>query len=335
MKPFFLATCLFLTASVSLSKVFDITEIRNQSQSSVQFNFQTIRTQPGDEVRFDVPVHLRHQKLSFVILGHRQDPATHLGGTPGQKQDSIPGLSAVLVHSTNLTGPQAEDAWRFWAGMSSGNLGAKFAEPRNDLEMENLYEWNTLGSRGEKSNQISYEGLFIDQVVVRNVGQDEVLVGQLTLKFIPSDIDHTQEAIFSPGTSFSKEFGGKAHLGGGQSFQGTFPGALSLLNSTHEIPLEEDVSLRGIEVALGDSHPDKLTNSDGGWGTQGWGRFSIGLGTSPSDIQWLTQNENVPPEGLALAFPLTETKTTKGLKIFLRGQSDTVYIMGVRISYKK
>lgn len=67
MKPFFLATCLFLTASVSLSKVFDITEIRNQSQSSVQLNFQTIRTQPGDEVRFDVPVHLRHQKLSFVI----------------------------------------------------------------------------------------------------------------------------------------------------------------------------------------------------------------------------------------------------------------------------
>lgn len=108
--------------------------------------------------------------------------------------------------------------------------------------MENLYEWNTLGSRGEKSNQISYEGLFIDQVVVRNVGQDEVLVGQLTLKFIPSDIDHTQEAIFSPGTSFSKEFGGKAHLGGGQSFHGTFPGACRL-NWIREIPLEEEVYL--------------------------------------------------------------------------------------------
>jgi hypothetical protein len=144
----FLASCILLLTSLSFAKTYNVTQITSQSQSSVSFVFTAIRTNPGDEVHFDLPKNLQNQKLSFVILGHRQDPNTHKGGTPGQKQDMVPGLSAVLVHSTNLMEPTLPDSWRWWAGMASGNLGAKFAEPRADLEMENLYEWNTKGTAG-------------------------------------------------------------------------------------------------------------------------------------------------------------------------------------------
>jgi hypothetical protein len=327
-----LMTLLTLT-SIARAKTYNMTEPQSTTLSSLSFRFAEIRTAPGDEIRFVIPPALHTQKLSLVILGHRQDPSTHKGGTPGQKQDQIPGLSAVLVHSTNITDAKAPDAWRYWAGMASGNFGAKFAEPRFDPEIENLYEWNSIGSRGVQSNEISLTPLLIDQVIVRNVGQDEVLVSQLTLKFIPQDISTQQTMIYSPGTEFSSEFGGKAHLGGGQSYQGTFPHAL-VLTSIQEIPLQEGLIIQGIEAAIGDSHPDRIANSDGGWGTQGWAKFSIGIGTDSSNIQWLTERENVPPEGLALAFPTSEIRT-HGTKLYLKSDSDTTYVMGVRISYKK
>lgn len=328
------ASCLiFLALNQAQAKTYEMPEPQSATLSSVSYRFNEIRTVPGDEIHFSVPQNLRGQKLSFVILGHRQDPTTHKGGTPGQKLDQIPGLSAVLVHSTNLSITNSPDAWRYWAGMASGNFGAKFAEPRFDPEIENLYEWNSIGSRGVQSNELSLTPLMIDQVTVRNVGQDEVLVSQLTLKFIPQDITSQQVLVYSPGTQFSSEFGGKAHLGGGQSFQGTFPQAL-VLNGIQEIPLQEGLIIKGIEAAIGDSHPDQISNSDGGWGTQGWAKFSIGIGPNSSNIQWLTERENVPPEGLALAFPLTEART-QGTKLYLKSESDTTYVMGVRISYRK
>lgn len=332
--------CASLSAmgSMGFAKVIEIQNPTQVTGSSIQYSFSEVSTQPGDEVKFHIPQHLRSQKLTFVILGHHQNPSTHQGGTPGQKQDAVPGISAVLVHSTNLHNVSSADSWRYWNGMASGNMGGKFAEPRYDLEIENLYEWNTIGSRGAQSNDLSYTPLLVDEVVVKNVGQDEVFVGQIVLKFMPNEINSTQEVIFSPGTEFAKEFGGKAHLGGGQAYQGTFPNAHVLNGSQLEIPLESQGEIKGIEVALGDSHPDKISNSDGGWGTQGWGKVSVGLTNASGGTEWLTQGENVPPEGLALAFPsLTSTASLPqvGRKLVIRGSSDTVYIMGVRISYKK
>ncbi len=338
MKNFFVTTAaLVLSLSAFAEKKTDFTEPTSQTQSSVTYVFPEIRTQPGDAIRFYIPQHLRSQVLSYVILGHHQDPATHKGGTPGQKQDAIPGLSAILVHSTNLHDANSQDAWRYWGGMSSGKYGAKFAEPRTDLEMENLYEWNSIGSSGIATNDFSQEGLLIDNAVVQNVGEDEVLVGSITLKFIPNGINHVQDVIFSQGTVFSADFGGKPKLGGGQAYQykGTFPNALVLNNQTHTIDLEPGKEFKGVEVALGDSRPDQQQNSDGGWGKQGWGKFSMGIGTTEADIQWLTQRENVPPEGLALAYPVEKTIAKKGMKLFIRGTEDTVYVMGVRVSYGK
>lgn len=336
MKKFFLSTVtFFLSLSVFAEKRIDKTEPTSQTQSSVTYVFPEISTQPGDAIRFYIPEHLRKQVLSYVILGHRQDPNTHKGGTPGVKKDDIPGLSAVLVHSTNLHDKSSPDSWRYWGGMSSGKYGAKFSEPRHDLEMENLYEWNSIGTSGIASNDFSTLGLYIDSAVVQNVGEDEVFVGSMTLKFIPAGINHTQDVIFSNGTVFSNEFGGKPKLGGGQAYKGLFPNALVLNNQTHEIDLEPGKEIKGFEVALGDSHPDQKQNSDGGWGTQGWGKFSMGLGTSESDIEWIIQRENVPPEGLSLGYPLEKTIAKKGMKLFIKGTEGTVYIMGVRISYEK
>ena len=115
--------------SAAAEKRTDFTTPTSQTQSSVTYVFPEIRTGPGDAIRFFIPQHLRSQVLSYVILGHHQDPSTHRGGTPGQKQDAIPGLSAILVDSTNLHDVDSQDSWRYWGGMSSGKYGAKFAEP--------------------------------------------------------------------------------------------------------------------------------------------------------------------------------------------------------------
>lgn len=300
----------------------------NSNEFKVPFTSQ-VKMAPGDVMDFDVPETYKNKAISFVILGHRQDPSTHQGADPnGGKYDSLPGLTSFQVLNPN-------NEWRYWNGPGSGKGGAKFAEPRHELEMENLYEWRSYGHCQMDGSGCSTEALKPQKVRLVNVGTDNVFVGELRLKFYPEEPETVIQKIYTPGTEFNAQVGGKAKFGGGQNSKGLFPQAMVLNYSDLVVELPEGKDLIYFELIGGDSHPDQITNKDGGWGTPGWAKLSVGKGTSPDHIQWFMSNENVPPEGLLMSAPSDCHKKVKaGEKLYIRARSDNLYVMGYRISLK-
>src|SRR6185436_14379999 len=88
--------------------------------------------------------------------------------------------------------------------------------------------------------------------------------------------------------------GAGRRYGGGQAFQGKFPGAVvlgggaagapaalppgfALRGGALEVELPAGRIITGVDVAAGDSHPDGIRNKDGGWGTPGWSRMSMAI----------------------------------------------------------
>lgn len=137
------------------------------------------------------------------------------------------------------------------------------------------------------------------------------------------------EAIFTPGTKFGDwDTGLGQKLGGGQAQPGTFPEPLgwdrrpagtevelspSLGGPTQgrlEVELEPGEVMTGVDIAVGDAHPDKLTNKDGGWGTPGWARLSMGIKRS-GVVQWFMKEQGVPPEGVLSGGPVAVNEVVK------------------------
>ncbi len=336
---------------------FRVHSVQNQPRTvtTTQITYifpQEIVMEPQTAIYFPIPKHLQNRPISFVILGHRQDPSTHVGWNSQTGRDDVPGLTSFQVHPKGA----AQNQWRYWAGSASGQFGAKFAEPRSTPEMENLYDWMSLGHRSIYANDLSRDPLSTDVVRLVGVGTDKVYVKELTIKFLPDQPASFIERIFSPGTQFHPTVGQKGSFGGGQNSGGVFPQALALNSSNPginfsatdsfqlmnrsllSVELPAGKKLVSVELAAGDSHPDQIRNSDGGYGTQGWAKFSIGKGPANAQshqIRWFTNRENSPPEGLLFGSPQEcDAVIRPGERLYVLAQDDVFYIMGLRIGLK-
>lgn len=303
-----------------------VTEPTKVTCSSVSYKIPEVPMKPGEGVYFHVPAELRDRGVRFMVIGHRQEPGPNF--KPGEWDDN-PGLSSVQVLS--------KDKWSYWNGPASGKKGAKFAEVRSYPEIENLYDWSNYGHKDIETEEASTEKLLPEMMKVESVGSDTVYLSELTLKVEPFEEKSNTEQIFSPGTKFFPHKKDKKYqLGGGQSFEGTFPGAREV-NPGNEIsiPLKAGQKITSVDVACGDSHPDKIQNSDGGYGTQGWAKLSIGIQKPNGKITWIMSRENVPPEGVMMASPDDcDEKVESGSKLIIRSDSDTTYVMGVHVGYR-
>jgi hypothetical protein len=280
-----------------------------------------------------------------MILGHRQPAEKEKGDW-----DQTPGLSSVQVLGKFAGAEQAE--WRYWGGSSSGEQGAKYAEPRpkSDPEMENLYDWGGLGHHGVNGGSHSKAPLKPIALKVVSTGKSPVLVSELTLKVSPPQADDFATGIFSAGTAFPQPGSSeKPRFGGGQKLKGRFPGALVLNALGKEssvpmpqgwgsrsgelrIPIPKGRKLTSVEIACGDSYQDEKPNSDGGFGLQGWGRLTVELHRANGKRETLMNRENVPPEGLLVASPVEcDRKSGEGEQLVIRATGSPVYIMGVRV----
>lgn len=324
--------------------------------SSVTYRFPEKTLKPGDMLEFEVPQDLRDRGVAFMILGHRQ---------PLQKKkvdqwDESPGLTSVQVLGTfggSPTGGSPTPSWRYWSGNASGELGAKYAEPRSedDPEMENLYDWAKIGHRSIVGEGFSNAPLMPQALRLVSMGKDPVLVSEVTLKVSPPPAATFTAGIFSKGTVFpapGKSEGPRFGGGQGDAYKGTFPGALPLNGGHGEanpelpggwklergallIPIPKGRKLASVDIACGDSHPDGKQNSDGGWGIQGWGKLTVELRRGDGTREALMSRENVPPEGLLVASPTVCDRISGDDEwLSIRGEGDTVYVMGVRIGYR-
>jgi len=160
------------------------------------------------------------------------------------------------------------------------------------------------------------------------------------------------QAIFSPGTSLGDTETLVGHeFGGGQNHDGKFPHALELSGwgdggagasklpdgwsmdgGQLSIPLKAGRVVTGVDIACGDTHPDGATNKDGGKGTLGYSRLSIGLQHANGSTDWFMSKQGVPPEGILTGAPSDIAyKTKAGDKIVVSASSDTTYVMGLRV----
>lgn len=326
-----------------------ITDPTQQSCSSVAFKFPEKKLNPGEALYFSIPEELRGKPVLFIVLGHRQDPGSEKGTNPETQWDDIPGLTSVQVHSS--TG-DAATAWRYWAGQASGAKGAKFAEVSYAPEIENLYEWLSTGHNAVSDDSHTTDPVSIDAARMISAGKDPVWISQLVIKTQAPIAKTWVEAIFSPGTVFPVTPDQKPIYGGGQNFKGKFPKAFSLpahedVKAEHAkkgfkrsgsdlvLPLAAGQRLAAVEIAGGDSHPDEITNSDGGWGTKGWSKLSVGIRSADGQTQWMMERENVPPEGLLMTGPKHCADVAKeGDQLVISAQSDTTYLMGVRVGFQ-
>lgn len=322
-----------------------IDQATDRTISSVEYKIPDKRLKPGEILYFVVPDDLSTKAVSFMVLGHKQDPSDQTGWSKSGDFDSSPGLTSVQVLSE-------EGDWRYWPGQASGNKGAKFAEVRYDYEMENLYDWDKYGHNSVVDDSNSKKELRPKLIKLVSVGKDPVHIGQITLKVTAPESKTQITEIFTPGTAFgSKKNGTQTALGGGQNKQGTFPDALVLNAYSKDnkklpegwkkegndilIPLPKGKTLAAVEIAGGDSHPDKKQNSDGGWGTQGWSKISMGLDRPGLETSWFLKRENAPPEGIIMSSPkpCTAEAVPAGSYLRLRADSDAYYLMGIRLSF--
>jgi hypothetical protein len=292
--------------------------------STISYKFPDLKMKPNDSVYFHVPEEFRNRGVRFMVLGHRQEPGPE--NIPNT-WDNNPGLSSVQIHS--------DKGWNYWSGPASGKQGAKFAEVRSDAEIENLYDWDHYGHTNLSTKTNSTDVLLPDAMKVTSVGTDFVLLSELTLKVNPPKEVDKQETIYSPGTAFTPNNPEKKYvLSGGQNFKGKFPAAMALSGNEISIPLKAGLKITTIDVACGDSHPDGIQNSDGGWGTQGWAKLSIGIKNKSGSIKWLMNKENVPPEGVLMTSPEScDEKTEEGSEVIIKSDDDTTYVMGVHVGF--
>lgn len=309
--------------------------------------------QPGEVLMLGIPAEWKKRLINTVTLVHRQDAASDTGLDEATGRDERPGLTAVNLHSAD------DGTWRKWNCPWGGNgkWGAKFAErrPENDPEFESMFEWHIQGhANADKEKSAIKHTLRPNGVRVACVGDDPVIVHKLILDFIGERPTRTLDATFSPGTDFGDwETGEGRKFGGGQEFGGTYPGALELGSTAGgagagklpagwkvrggmlEVPLEPGKVITGVDLACGDSKQDGLRNKDGGWGTSGHARLSMGIKDAHGKVAWFVDRIGVPPQGVMSGAPAEKNFVTRpGDSLVFRAEVDPVHVMAARVGLR-
>jgi hypothetical protein len=309
--------------------------------------------QPGDLLMLGVPAEWRKRTVGTVVLVHRQDEAMDRGLDAATGRDASPGLTAVNIHSAD------DGTWRKWNCPWGGNgkWGAKFAErrPEHDPEFESMFEWNIHGHHdADKERSTLKHAVHANGVRLACVGDDPVIVHKLIIDFIGERPTSTMEKVFTPGTNLGDwETGEGRTFGGGQQFRGTYPDALQLgtptggagaaglpdgwklHNGMLEVELPPGKVITGVDLACGDTKPDGLRNKDGGWGTSGKSRLSMGVQDALGNVAWFVDRIGVPPQGVLSGAPTSKDYVTRpGDKLVIRSEVDPINVMATRVGLK-
>ena len=296
-----------------------------------------------------------------IILEHRQDPQTQFGDPKKDHKygkDDVPGKVSLQVHECLETSPNPK--WRFWAGSSSGNNGAKYAEIQSSAEIDNLYDWATTGHM-EINNRGAYKekrDLCIDGLRIHALGRfgvpipqqkfDEVVLHGVKVRFKPSDNLDQSEFIFTPGLDFKAQtFGVK------QKYVGQYPGAIpvgrwqwpheasplpqgwSVRGNRMIIPLQNHKKIFAVEVAGGDQKGDvENRNEDGGMGSKGYAKLDIYIQKARGQKIYLLRNENVAPQSFYQGIVPAGYKYTHGDHLIIESRKQFTMVMGVKIGEK-
>ncbi len=320
------------------------------NDSWVRYEFGSRRLNPGEALEVEVPSMLRSQPVEFVLLSHRQDRAFDRSGVRSHKDyDSTPAYSSVQVFDDSF-GP--DEAWRYWLGPASSDLGAKFAEVRSreSPEVEGLYSWRKYGHGAVAFPwRRSLEPVRASRLRVVSTGVDPVFLHGLVLKVAPRVPSRLLEKVFSPGTRFGDYVTGEGtRYGGGERFGGMYPDAIELrrYGEWHadlgdgfvangreiRIKLPPDVAITSIDVAAGDA---RGLDEDGEY-RRGGGKLTIEWVRGGRVLQTLMRAENTGPQGIYRGMPeRRDERTSSGDEIVLRTEGGTISVMGVRAGFSE
>ena len=321
-------------------QVFDKPSV--ETEISAEYDFTEMAMKPQDIVYFYIPERLAKSTLSQIGFSHRQkgqDPV----------RDAYPGLTSALVYTQDVPG----DELRYWAGPSSGKLGAKFAEYRPSGEFDALYEWPRLGHKGIVKKDKNYTPIHPNVLRLQNVGVDVVWLSKAYVEVVPLPAQTYQNVIFTPKSDFGDPLTMKNRwYGGGQVEMGTFPNALRLDSRGHAnqpklpdnikidknkifitLPVGEKFS--SLDIMVGDTHPDRVQNKDHGWGSLGNAKLTISIENSrTAQERILLTEKNVGPQGVISASDVSPAPVIiDGDVLVIKNEkrSSTAYIMGLRI----
>jgi hypothetical protein len=337
------------------------------SENSVEFKFDNASCLKGDHeeclnkneaIYVRIPDQFQDRIISEVILAHRQNPADNRGTdsfnprTGAKVLDQFPAFTSVQLFSQEYP---YRFAWRYWAGPSSSSNGGKYAEHKDngDSEFDNLYEWPLKGHHGFNQKAKADRNL-LKAKYMRIVadGVDRAYVKSVTIKFLMPKADQYLDWSF---TQTKTDFGDpitmdRRSYGGGQKFDGQFPGAIVIdrksrviTNQTlptnwsapfgrgliFNLPVGKKFST--IEVATGDTHPDRMPNKDGGTGSLGASRLTLILITN-NGIEILAKGANLGPQGVVTGAASDCSRVIQaGDQLQVLAEGDNAYIMAIRV----
>lgn len=320
--------------------VLDVPQI--ETSVSVEYSFQERPLKPDEIIYFYIPERFAKSSLSQIGFSHRQK-----GYAP--ELDGMPGLTSALVYSEDMPGEEL----RYWAGHSSGSLGAKFAEYRPSPEFDALYEWPRLGHRGIGKKDKSIKLIRPNVLRLQNVGSDVVWLSKAYVEVVPPVASKYQTEIFTPNSDFGDPVTmQKRWYGGGQVVGGTFPNALRLSSRDHRtqpmlpanmkveknrllIALTAGEKFSSIDVMVGDTQPDGIRNKDGGIGSLGNAKLTISIENEKNGTKrLLLEEKNVGPQGVISAADIVPSPRIQDgdiLVITNEWKRSTAYIMGLRL----
>lgn len=302
----------------------------SQTSISAEFDFGPggRMMKPGEELRLEIPEHLRTRTVRSVMLSHRQDPSFDTGLNPTTGRDAKPGLTAVNLRSID------DGTWRDW-NCPWGSGGPRREVRRTARLLEpGVREHVRLEQPGPQERRHQrrphHRPLRTDEARVLSVGTDPVFVHKVIVNVFgekPSEEFGTssspQARPWRLGDRRGPQVRRRAVL------EGTFPGALELgvsgggagaaklpagwrvRGSDLEIDLPVGKIITAVDVAGGDSHPDKVRNKDGGWGTPGWARISMAIAHADGKVERFVNGQGVPPEGVITGAPVQPNQVSQ------------------------
>lgn len=303
------------------------------SSTGLEYRFPYTKLKPQECIYLKVPTSLENKPILFVTLGHTQSPEDNTGWDAKKKWDANPALTSIQVNETNDKG---ESKWRYWDGMSSGEFGAKFAEP-DHMELEGLYEWYKNGHGDIKTKQISHELLSTDAIRLCSLGKDTVTLGSLGVKFSPGVAKEYKEFNFSKSNNMGDSITAKGRsygdrddalmftpYGGGAKPSAKLPAGWKKEGGTLSIPAEVGKKLKSYEAAIGDIHTD---------GKSGYARLGVYIQKKNGQTISIINHENIPPEGVLLGSPEEDYVLQEGDKIVTNISYDEAFLMGLKLGY--